>query len=338
MFVSYYIRDLSRYFRDYLKHCSNCQIYQTKKHAFYEFMQSILTSSISFHTIIIDFILILSLTSKELNISMSITCKHTKRLTLIIDKKIWFVNEWDMTLIDRLDIADWNISKIIISNKDRKFLSNMWTIIFKKLNVRLLYSIVYHSQIDDQSERINQMIEIVFRFHLTRMINSIDWSKVLSKMQRHFNNSHSIIIEKTFNEIFYDFIFIQSLNVLRQSFVIDFVDELKELSIVDSRKSFANASFSTVTRTRFEIVDVIAFAQMTNKHYYDRKHQSLFMKVDEYALIRLHRDYDISFTEILDSKLSQHCTLIRSRFLKTSIIWLIVWNFRNIDAFILFSL
>ena len=149
------------------------------------------------------------------------------------------------------------------------------------------------------------MIEIILRFHLIKMINSIDWSKVFSKMQRHFNNFHSIIIEKTFNKIFYDFIFIQFLNVLRQSFVIDFVDELKKLSIVDNHKSLADASFSTVTRTRFKIADVIAFAQMINKHYYNRKHQFLFMKVDEYVLIRLHRDYDISFIEILDSKLNQ---------------------------------
>ena len=27
MFVSYYIRDLFRYLRDYLKHCSKCQMY-----------------------------------------------------------------------------------------------------------------------------------------------------------------------------------------------------------------------------------------------------------------------------------------------------------------------
>ena len=33
---SYYIRDLSRYLRDYLKHCSKCQIYQTRRHKFYD--------------------------------------------------------------------------------------------------------------------------------------------------------------------------------------------------------------------------------------------------------------------------------------------------------------
>ena len=52
---SYYIRDLSRYLRDYLKHCSKCQIYQTRRHKLYDFLQLILTSFVSFHTIIIDF-------------------------------------------------------------------------------------------------------------------------------------------------------------------------------------------------------------------------------------------------------------------------------------------
>ena len=305
--TSYYIRDLSRYLRDYLKHCSNCQIYQIKKHAFYESMQSILFSSISFHTIIIDFILILFVTFDELNTSMSITCKYTKRLTFIVDKKIWSTDEWDMILIDRFDIANWNISKVIISDRDRKFLFDMWTKIFKKLDVRLLYSIVYHSQIDDQFERINQMIEIAFRFHLAKMTNFENWFKILSKMQRHFNNFTFVTIDKTLNETSYDFISIQLMNVLRQLVVIDLIDELRqsfELT-TSSRKSFANVSFSIVIRIRSEIADVIAFAQMTSKYYYDRKHQSLFMKTDDYVLIRLHHDYNISSTKVLDSKLNQ---------------------------------
>ena len=32
---SYYIRELFKYFRDYLKYCSNCLMYQTKRHRFY---------------------------------------------------------------------------------------------------------------------------------------------------------------------------------------------------------------------------------------------------------------------------------------------------------------
>ena len=305
MFVSYYIRDLSRYLRDYLKHCSKCQMYQTKKHASYDSLQFILISSISFHTIIIDFILVLFVFRDELNITMSVICKFTKRLTLIVDKKIWFVAEWKIALIDKLDVADWNISKVIISNRDRKFLSDMWTTIFKQFEIRLLYSTAYHFQTDDQFERTNQMIEIAFRFYLITMKNSTEWSEILSRLQRHFNNSHFVTIHKTFNETFYEFISLQSLNMLRQLVTSDLIDDLKESFAADNRKSFAKISFNATTRVRFEMIDVIAFAQMINKYYYDRKHQFLFMKIDDYALIKLHHDYNISTTEVLDKKLSQ---------------------------------
>ena len=305
MFASYYIRDLSRYLRDYLKHCSKCQMYQIKKHASYDSLQFILISSISFHTIIIDFILTLSVSRDELNITMFVICKFTKRLTLVVDKKTWFVAEWEIALIDRLNIVDWNISKIIISNRDRKFLSDMWTAIFKQLEVRLLYSTAYYFQIDDQFERTNQMIEIALRFYLITMNNSIDWSKILFRLQRHFNNSHSVITRKTLNETSYEFTSLQSLNMLRQFATSDLTDDLKESFVIDNRKSFAEISFNVVTRARFEVTDVIAFAQMTSKYYYDRKHQLLFMKTDDYALIRLHHDYNISTIEVLDKKLSQ---------------------------------
>ena len=43
---------------------------------------------------------------------------------------------------------------------------------------------------------------------------------------------------------------------------------------------------------------------MSVKHHYDRKHQFLFMKKNDYTFIRLHRDYKISITNILDKKYS----------------------------------
>ena len=305
MFASYYIRDLSRYLRDYLKYCSKCQIYQIKKHVLYDSLQFILISSISFHTIIIDFILILFVSRDELNITMSVICKFIKQFTLVVDKKIWFVVEWKIALIDKLNIVDWDISKIIISNRDRKFLSNMWTAIFKQFEIRLFYSIAYYFQIDDQFERINQMIEIALRFYLITMNNSIDWFKILLKLQRQFNNSHFVIIRKTFNETSYEFTSLQSLNMLRQLATFDLTDDLKESFAIDNRKSFVKTSFNVVARVRFEVIDVIAFAQMISKYYYDRKHQILFMKIDDYVLIRLHHDYNISTIEVFDKKLSR---------------------------------
>ena len=87
----YYIRNLSRYLRDFLKHCLKCQIFQTRRHRFYDSLQLILTSSIFFHTITIDFILILlsSFTTKKFDCLMSISCKYSKRILMILEKIIW---------------------------------------------------------------------------------------------------------------------------------------------------------------------------------------------------------------------------------------------------------
>ena len=88
---SYYIRDLFRYLRNFLKHCFKCQIFQTRRHRFYDSFQFIFTSSISFHTITIDFILILfsSFTTKKFDCFMFVNCKYSKRILMISKKIIW---------------------------------------------------------------------------------------------------------------------------------------------------------------------------------------------------------------------------------------------------------
>ena len=131
-------------------------MFQTRRHRSYEFLQLIFTSSISFHIITIDFVLVLSLFKlEEFNCLMSITCKYFKKMLLISKKTTHIVVQWSRFLFDKLNIVDWELFKTIISNRDRKFLFEMWNIMFKRFDARLLYFAAYHSQIDEQSERIN---------------------------------------------------------------------------------------------------------------------------------------------------------------------------------------
>ena len=162
----WYIRDLIRHLKNYLKHCSKCQINQIRRHKSYDNFQSILSSSTLFHIITIDFVLTISFSHIELNNVMSITCKYSKRITIVLDKNIWSAKNWTKALLKRLNIADWEFPKIIISNRDRKFLSELWTKIFTRLDTKLLYSTTYHSQTDDSSERINQTLEIALKYHI----------------------------------------------------------------------------------------------------------------------------------------------------------------------------
>ena len=171
----------------------------------------------------------------------------------------------------------------------------MWSAIFKKLNVKLLYSIVFHSQIDEQFERINQLLKIALRYHMTTMKNFIKWSKVLFKIQKHINNSVFVIIDKSFNEIVYNFTSVQTVNLWK--FVV--------VDVVNSQSFIDEISFFVAVRVRVKIVDFIVFAQIKIKRHYDEKHKLMHMRKNDYALIRLHKKYDISFIVVLKFKYNQ---------------------------------
>ena len=279
---SWYIRELSRQFTDYLKHCSKCQINRTRRHKSYDSLQSILSSFISFHILTIDFVLILSTSHTNMNNVMTITNKFNKRVIIVLDKNIWIAIIWVKAFFDRLDLTNWNLSKIIISNRDRKFLSDLWSILFSQLNVKLLYSTVYHSQIDDASKRTNQIVEITLRYHIQILNDCKNWSTIVEIMQRTINNDISST-DKSSNEICYEFTSINSSNLLKT----------------------CNATMKSSSSTKLEIIDSIAMTQISSKKLYDQKHQSLILKVENWVLLRFHKNYQIFSSVTLSFKLSQ---------------------------------
>ena len=124
------------------------------------------------------------------------------------------------------------------------------------MNVFLLYFTIYYSQIDEQFERINQIIKIVLRFAISLLINFKNYSKILFKLQRVFNNN-VLNIDHILNEIVYDFTSIQSSLISISIVVVDIV----------------SINIRVVQRIiRFEIIDVIALNQMFAKLNYDKKH------------------------------------------------------------------
>ena len=110
-------------------------------------------------------------------------------------------------------MTDWKLFKAIISNRDKKFLSNMWIVMFIRLEIKFLYLIVYHFQTNDLSKRINQIVEIVFRFLIFTLKYFDFWFEILSYVQRDFNNS--ISIDSFSNEIVYDFISVQIIDLIK---------------------------------------------------------------------------------------------------------------------------
>ena len=200
---------------------------------------------------------------------MSITCKYSKRIALVPGKETFTVVQWANVFLERLWLADWGLPKIIISDRDKKFLSQFWTALFNRLGVKLLYSTAYHPQTDGQSERTNQTVEIMLRFFIATLENPADWPNCIPQMQSVINNSTSSA-GKSPNEICYGF---------TPNFTIDFTKD--------------EAVQRDLPKARISASDALDFVVMNTKHNYDWKHTAMFLKVGEYALLRLHRGYSI---------------------------------------------
>ena len=108
---------------------------------------------------------------------------------------------------------DWNISRVIVSNKNNKFILIFWIDVFRRFDINLLVFTIYHSQSNDQFERINQTIKIALRYWIIANFE-IDFDQELSYVQANINNIVVTIIEYTSNELYYEFCLQNNLRLL----------------------------------------------------------------------------------------------------------------------------
>ncbi len=168
----WYIKELIKALCQYIKHCSQCLAIQTRRHKSYENLQSIHSFFVLFHTITMNFVLELSKIKKKTNCVLSIIDKFTKQIMLISEKFIYKTENWTIQLLKKSQRRNWDISKVIISDKNRKFLSNLWRTLFIRLRIFMLYFTAYHSQTNEASERTNQTLKIALKYYIQKMLDS----------------------------------------------------------------------------------------------------------------------------------------------------------------------
>ena len=168
---TFFISRLLKKIRIYVKHCSAYQINQIKRHFSYDELISISTTSRSFHIIAMNFIVELL---DKYDCLLTITNKFSRWLFLISRYIIEFAATWDRKMLRQLQFSNWDIFEAIIFDRDSKFISNFWQEIFKQLEISLLTSTTYHSQIDDLSKRFNQIVKIVIKY-LIICYSDLDW-------------------------------------------------------------------------------------------------------------------------------------------------------------------
>lgn len=106
--ISLFIKKLIQHLKTYILHCFKCKLNQTQWHTSYDLLHLISILSISFHIIIMNFILTLS-SSNDLNNILIITDKFIKQVLLLSDKSIYSAVDWTNVLLLNLIDYDWSI-------------------------------------------------------------------------------------------------------------------------------------------------------------------------------------------------------------------------------------
>jgi hypothetical protein len=59
------------------------------------------------------------------------------------------------------------MSKVIVSDRDVKFMSKFWTLLMKKTWTKLKFSTTFHPQIDGRIEKVNMILNQYLRNYVT---------------------------------------------------------------------------------------------------------------------------------------------------------------------------
>lgn len=240
-------------------------------------MQPILTPSVPFHTITMDFVLALpkTHTPSEYDCLLTMTCKFSKKIALLPRRITWSAAQWGRAIVDRVTDLDWGLPKAFISDRDPKFLSQLWKEVFDSVGTKLLYAAAYHPQTDSQSERTNATVEIALRYYFHSLEDPRDWASpaVIARIQHSLNCTRSAATQKSPNEVVTGFTPNNATTLL--------VPRLDALET------------TAVPAARIEIANAIALAAMDTKLYYDKKHTPQFFEVGDKVLLKLHKGYSI---------------------------------------------
>ena len=109
-----------------------------------------------------------------------------KEVQFMLYKKILNVEELAYTFLRNITALQ-DLSDRIISDRDKLFILNFWTVLTRQLRLSHKMSTVYYSQINNQTEWMNQVI----KQYLQEYVNyyQINWVVLLLVMQLVYNMS-----------------------------------------------------------------------------------------------------------------------------------------------------
>ncbi len=190
---NYYWSFMRKTIDRYIRNCYICQHSKTSRDKSNDLLQPLSISEQRWQNIIMNFIIDLP-DSYDYNAILTVICRLSKKrhyISCIIDDEDITVEKTAEMLLQWV-YRSHDLPNFIVFDWDSQFIFILWKFLCKRLSIFLQLFIVYHLQIDDQSERVNQNVERYLRFFCSYMQN--DWFKWLLMIEFVDNNVLSSVI------------------------------------------------------------------------------------------------------------------------------------------------
>ncbi len=190
---NYYWSSMRKTIDRYIWNCYVCQRSKTSKDKSNDLLQSLFISEQRWQDIAMNFIINLS-DSYDYNAILTVICRLLKErhyISCIIDNEDITAEKTAEMLIQWIYWTH-DLSSFIVSDRDSQFIFILWKFLCKQLSIFLWLFIIYHLQINNQSERVNQNIKWYLWFFCSYMQNN--WSKWLFMIEFVNNNVLSLVI------------------------------------------------------------------------------------------------------------------------------------------------
>ena len=139
--------------QSYVNKCDLCHKIKSARHRSYEEMRTVLTLSQLWASVVMNFIVKLSLSKKLLtkviyNLILIIVNWLTKKVRFLSYKEVSDAEELIYTFLRNITVLQ-RLSDKIISDRDKLFMSRFWTALTRQLRLSHKLSIIYHSQMNE---------------------------------------------------------------------------------------------------------------------------------------------------------------------------------------------
>ncbi len=258
---NYYWSSMRKTVDQYIRNCYICQRSKTSRNKSNDLLQPLSISEQRWQNIVMNFIINLS-DSYDYNAILTVICRLLKErhyISCITDDEDITVEKTAEMLLQWV-YRTHDLPSFIVFDRDSQFTFILWKFLCKRLSISLRLFIAYHSQIDGQSERVNQNVERYLRFFCSYMQN--DWFKWLFMIEFVDNNVLSSVI-------FLIFFFMNKNFHPRMSFdpdIIEYESTRERLQIARVKDIFDHMNKTLIFAREALIKTREQMMNQTNKH------------------------------------------------------------------------